>query len=156
MQSVFLQLGAYANWERTACELTRMPQCIINTLPFLPSFPSKHQSIFECSVESIRRRCRSEPSHLTNPISQRLVFLLGTASSSASSIKSLLPQGGGTRWDPPRVTAGVQWHYARRGWSVFAQTLSAVGQMNGSLRFGWGFSPHPKVAGMGGGSLQSL
>lgn len=44
----------------------------------------------------------------------------------------------------------------RRGWSVFAQTLSAVGQMNGSLRFGWGFFPPLEVAGMGRESLQSL
>lgn len=39
----------------------------------------------------------------------------------------------------------------RWGWSVFAQLLSAVGRMNGSLRFGWGFFSLTKLEGWGEG-----
>lgn len=83
----------------------------------------------------IRQWCRS---YLTNPISQRLVFLLGAAFSSASStslcccremalsetpsLKLLLPFNGLTP-------------LGRRGWSVFAQTPSAIDQRKRSLEF---------------------
>jgi len=69
--------------------------------------------------------------------------------------KSLLPQGNGTWWDPP----SPKWLLAfndfmrlgRWGWAVFAQTLSAAGQMmNILLGFGWSFFPPLEAAGMAG------
>lgn len=84
---------------------------LIHSLFSPPSHP-RIRAYSSAVLNPVRQRCGREPSHLTNPVSQRLVFLLGTASSSASSTSLCCCREMALDEMPLKVPTGLLWLYA--------------------------------------------